>query len=120
MARTEITVQVIPANGSAGLEDFTWTAADATNDMMFENTGKELLLIRNDSAGSLDVDVVSETDKFGRVATNTVSTAASNYSAIGPFDRATYNQNAGETDAGKVYLDITTDTSLFVAVLRRS
>ena len=117
MARTELTVQTVSPNGGE-LEDITFTAANATTDMMFANTGKEVLLIKNASGGSLDVEVALPDDKYGARDPKTISTGAGEQSITNTFDPAVFSQPAGGTNAGKVHLDIATDTSLSLAVVK--
>jgi 3-oxoacyl-ACP reductase-like protein len=112
MARTAITVQEIGAHGGK-VEDITWTSADETNNHEFVNTGRELVLVKNGSEGSLDVTVDSVADEYGREGDVTISTGASEESIAGPFPTHLFNQSDG-----KVHIDLTDDTSLTLAVVR--
>jgi len=112
MARTAITVQAMAAHGG-GKDDIAWTAADATNDHEFLNTGRELVLMKNDSAGALTATLVSVADEYGRTGDKTITTGASDISIFGPFPPSKFNQ-AG----GLMHIDLTDDTSLSFAVVQ--
>lgn len=112
MARTNIPVQPIPI-GTWYDAEVTWTSADDVNDHDFENTGNEILLVKNDSAGALDTTVVSVADKNGRSGDLTISTGASKISSAGPFPPGLWN-----SESGKMYVNLTDDTSMSYAVIR--
>ncbi len=116
MPRTAIAVQVAGPNGLA-LDDITFSAADATNDHEFVNSGREILLMKNDSGGALTADAKSVIDEHARLGDQTLTAAAANISMAGPFSPAVWNQRAA-ADAGKVFVDLTVDTSLTFAVIQ--
>ena len=58
MPRVDIPVQTIGPYG-AEIDSITWTTGDAANDHSFQNTGKELLLMRNRAGGAKQATVVS-------------------------------------------------------------
>jgi hypothetical protein len=53
MPRTTLSPTNLPGGSTGvGAQDFTWTAADASNGNQFASTGKEILLVRNVNAAS--------------------------------------------------------------------
>lgn len=117
MARTAIAVNTLARHGMS-TADVTYTAGDAANDHEFVNDGKMLLLIKNADASPKTVDVKSVSDPYGRTDDTSVSVAAGAERVIGPFTPAAWNRIGA--DAGKVFIDITDDTSLSFAVLSYS
>jgi len=116
MARTELSVQAITL--ASELEDLTWTAASATNDHYFLNTGGEVLLVKNGDGSSHDIVIDSIADRYGRVNDVTISTGAGENSAMGFFAPEAFNQ-AG-SDVGRVHIDIGVDedANMYLAVIR--
>jgi len=115
MARTAIPVQAIPRNGGI-LDDISWTAADATNDHEFANTGCEILIAKNTHSGEQTITVVSVADEFGRTGDATLApNATTGFSFWGPGKPGHWN-----SAAGLVHVDITDDTALSFAVIRFS
>lgn len=116
MARTALTVQVIPRHGKA-IDELTFTAADATNDHEFVNDGQTLLLVKNQHSSAQAVTIVSVADPFGREEDTTMSVDAGNVDPkvgiAGPFSPSLFNQ-AG----GLVHVDITDDTALEFAAVK--
>jgi hypothetical protein len=114
MARTSITVQTLAAFGGK-VEDVTMTAGDATNDMSFAHPGGQgcfLTIDNGDASPQVTTINAVATQKTFNMATNiTVTTAAGarSYVAIPP---------TGFTQSdGTVQIDMTSDTSLTLAVL---
>jgi hypothetical protein len=114
VARTAISITDVGNQGS--VNPVSWSAADATNDMMFANDGRIVLLVDNASGGGVDVDVISVADEAGRTQDISVTVAAGNQAAFGPFHSGWWNQSG--TDAGNVYVNFDVDTSITVAALR--
>lgn len=116
MARTTIPVQSVGVNGGT-LNNISWTAADATNDMEFANSGREILLVKNADASTHTCTVASVADQYGRTGDLTISATAGSISVRGPLLPTLFSQ----TD-GKVYVNFGTgeDTSVTVAVIRFS
>jgi hypothetical protein len=98
------------------VEDITFTAADAANNMIFVNDGKTRLVIKNGHTGSLDVVIKSVSCEHGRTGDLTISTTNAKESIAGPFPTNLWNQ--GGSDAGKVHVDIATDTNLSLAAIQ--
>ena len=100
MARLPITAQSPPGFWptlalTAGAEDFTWTAAggDFTDGFSFVNTGRELLLVRNDFAGAKYITITSVVDQYNRLGHITqYSMAQDDYAWFGPFKPSGWNQ----------------------------
>ncbi len=110
MARTVLTVQEIARTGIVP----AYVAGDATNDHEFVNDGKTFVHVKN--GGGAPIDVVFQTpgsvDGLA-VADRTVSVGAGAEKMIGPFPTTTYNQSGG-----KVYLDLTVDTTVTLAAFK--
>ncbi len=113
MARTELTVNTIPANGG-GIQNLTLTAGDATNDHQFDNDGNTLLYVQNTGAGAVVVTIVSVDDEFGRqedtVLTVPITTGES---LAGPFLPANFNQ-----PGRKIFVDLDIDAGVSLAAVR--
>lgn len=119
MARTLIAANENAAHGG-GINDLTFTAADATNDHYFPNNGKVRLLVRCTDASPHTVTIVSVTDRYGRDGDITLTVPAATganpgLAYAGPFDPGLFSQR-GADDLGNVHVDITDDTDLDFAV----
>lgn len=114
MARTSIAVQTVPAHGAA-LDDITFSAADATNDHDFVNTGRELVLMKNDDSSQHTATIVSVADEHGRTGDQDMAPDAGEISIAGPFPPSLWN-----SEAGKAYINLGAgeDTSVTFAVVR--
>jgi hypothetical protein len=112
MARTEIPVDVVSEIGVDFLID---TAADSANGMQYSNTGRELLLVKNGSASSVNVTVDMKQDGYGRDGSKVIAVAAGATKAIGTFWPELYNQ--GDKNQ-KVFVDFSAATSVTVAVVQ--
>lgn len=120
MARTLIAANENAAHGG-GINNLTFTAADAANDHYFPNNGKVRLLARCLDASPHTVTIVSVTDSYGRDGdiTLTVPAAVAGVPGIayaGPFDPGLFSQR-GADDLGNVHVDLTDDTDLAFAVV---
>lgn len=121
MARLSITVQepagfwpTLPLTANA--EDFTWTAsgADFGDGFSFTNTGREVILIRNDNAGAQTITVSSVVDKYNRTGDiTTYSVGIGEYAWFGPFKPDGWNQ----TGSSLLYAAVTA-ADLYIAVMR--
>jgi hypothetical protein len=111
MARTNIPIEEIPANG--GSLEITGIAGDATNDHSFVNDGRTLLYVKNGDVSAKQATVVSVSDQFGRTGDEVLSVTAGETALFGPFLPAIWNQ-AG----GVVNVDLDADTSVEVAAVR--
>lgn len=123
MARTLIANNANELHGG-GIDDLTFTAADAANDHYFPNSGKTRLLVRNMDSSPVTVTIVSVTDIYGRDGdiTLTVPAIAAGVPGLGyagPFNTTLFNQRA-TADLGNVHVDITSDTDLDFAVFSDS
>ena len=125
MPRTEIPLQDVPAFG-ASLDDITFTAGDAANDMYFDNAdvGDVMLIMRNTDAGAKTADlVIRQTsralNKSGLVQTLTAAGGGTNECIAGPFDHDIFTQpEQGADPGGVVYVDLTDDTGVSFAAVR--
>lgn len=118
MPRTELTVKV-PIVASPGADIGAGTNVLATNDGMFVNDGKTVLKIVNANGSTRDivfVTPITHGEQALAVADHTVTIPGSATRYVGPFPPGTYNQLAGETDAGKVHFDVAEDDLTLTAI----
>jgi hypothetical protein len=106
MARDTITAQELPGYGEALASDLTYTSLVAANDAQWVNTGKELLFVRNDDAGSQTITVagVASSTNFNQAKDIATAVAASSYQVIGPFNTSCFHQGGGYA-----YINVSTD-----------
>ena len=116
MAETAIAVQTIPV-GTLLLEDVTFSAGDAANNHVFENTGREEVWMKSTN-GSLPAIVTSIVDVHNRTGDITLNPAAGEQSVAGPFLPAIFNQRAA-ANLGKIIMTIADATNVSFAVVRR-
>ena len=113
MARVDIPVQVIPANGGID-QEITWTAADQTDKHSFVNTGRELLLMKSATAGAKAATIVSVANKHNRTGDGALAPTGEGVIAIaGPFLPSLWSQSGGV-----VHVDIADETDVTFAVVR--
>lgn len=121
MARLSLTVQEVagfwPALPlTANAEDFTWTAsgADFADGFSFTNTGREILLVRNDNAGAQTITISSVANGHNRTGDiTTYSIGIGEYAWFGPFKPEGWNQTGTQVIYGAV-----TAADLYFAVCR--
>lgn len=89
---------------------FTWTASDASNGNQFLSTGKEILLVRNTSGGSLTLTVVAVADTIGRAVNASIIVGAGLYRSFGPIGIVGWRNSSG-------YVETTGAAALEIAVL---
>lgn len=114
MARTDLTVQQI---SRVGLDPVLTEAFNTPDGEQFENNGNVWFHIQNDNAGTIVatflipglVDGVAVVN--GGKQVTAILTGEDRF--IGPFPTTTYNQSDG-----KVYVDISPGTSVFVSAFR--
>ena len=115
MAYTDLTIQTVTISG---LEP-TYVAATATDGDMWRNSGKEFLHVINASGGSINVTVLTPATVDGlAIEDKVVAVPAGEDRMIGTFKPAHYNNPAGGTDPGKIYVEYSAVTSVTVAVIR--
>lgn len=112
MARTQIPIQELAANGGTDA-DISWTSGDDANEHYFDNTGREILLMQSDD-GSKTATIVSVADHYGRTLDKTLAPAAGKLGAAGPFPQNLFSQPG----TGRVHIDLDDDTNVSFAVIR--
>ncbi len=109
MARVTVPLQTLDPEDSVVL---SYTAADATNDHAFTNTGRVLLLVKNAGGSSVTVTIVSTPDARGRTGDEVRAVAAATDALFGPFPRQGWNQSDES-----VHVDLSADTSVQLAAI---
>ena len=113
MAYTNLAVET----ASIGGLNPSYTAATLTDGNMFTNSGKEFVHVVNGSGGSINVTVLTPALVRGlTLEDKVVAVPAGEERMIGRFDPGLYNQSG--TDAGKVYVQFSSVTSVTVGVFR--
>jgi hypothetical protein len=112
MARTSIPITNLAFQSGASI---TYTAADATNDMMYKNDGDTVLVIKNGGGSSVSVTVKSVADEAGRLGDINLSVAAGSEAVVSMLRPSWWNQ---KTDLGNVYVDFDVDTDVSVAAVK--
>ncbi len=107
-----ITVQTIPTAYDQTLDALTFTALSAGGDDTFVSTGKEILIFRNDDAGSQTVTITSTVDPQGRTGDTTLSMDTLAYAVSQLFPRVGWVDSAGTISI------VCSVATIFVAVLR--
>jgi hypothetical protein len=119
MPRTDLTVQTVPAFGG-NLEDLSYTAADAANNMQFPHSGDDrmFVIVKNKHSSQQDVVLVSvgSNKTFQRTGDVTIETSAGS-GADKESIQAIPPTGFTQTD-GNVHLNIADDTALSLAVIR--
>jgi hypothetical protein len=113
MPRTSIPITTVAFQQGTAL---SYTAADSTNGMMFDNAGDTILIVKNASGGSINVTINAVADEAGRSVNYIQAVAAGTEAIIAPLRPAWWNQR--NTDSGKVYVDFSASTSVNVAALK--
>ena len=111
MPATTLTTQVIPANGS--LDDLVFAAADNVNGNDYVNTGKEIVVVRNDDAGAQTAVINSKKCSHGREQDITMRPAAAKYALAGPLSPSLFR----ESDTGRTLITPSAAT-LFIAIAK--
>lgn len=112
MARTEIEVEHAPFQGTIQPTD---QPADATNGMMFLNDGQTVFIVNNNSSSDVTVTVVSERDEAGRYQDQEI-VINNNSRVFNLMRQFLWNQRA--SDIGKVYVDFSADTDVYVQCVK--
>lgn len=117
MARDTLTLQEIGGEGSQFDDSITFTNIVAANDMQFDNTsGDVLLVVSNGDASSQDFTLVDVADPYGRQNASTDLTrtvAAGEIGIYGPFTPSIWNQTGGY-----VHIDSADETSFGFAAVK--
>lgn len=115
---TAITVQSVDApfdTIAAGGADFTFGAGDASNGNTFACTGRELLLLSNESGGAATVTITSVDDEKNRSEDITNYSMADGDFAV--FGVGLTNSKGWRSSSGTIRITVS-DADLKVAVLR--
>jgi hypothetical protein len=113
MARTSIPITIVGFQQGTQL---SYTAADSTNGMMFDNAGDTTLIIKNGSGASINVTINAVADEAGRSVNYVQAVAAGAEAIIAHLRPAWWNQR--NSDTGKVYVDFSASTTVSVAALK--
>lgn len=113
MPRTSIATQTLSFQSGAAI---TLSAADSANGMLFSNDGETLLVVRNASASSITVTVVSVADLYGRTGDISATVAAGAFWISGPLEPSIWNQTS--SDLGKTYVNFSSATSVTVGAIK--
>jgi hypothetical protein len=110
MARASLTAQETGSSGQA----VTMTNTASADGISFANTGREMVLLENDTEGAVTVTVQTPAEIDGdlAIAERTLSVASGAIATIGPFSKQYYNQSDGA-----VYVDFDED-GVGAAVIR--
>lgn len=114
MARTDITVTDVGNQGSVDPLSGATDNGDSTNNMKFENDGRTVLYINNDTASAATVTIVSVADPAGRTGDIVLSIASGDASFVGPLKPSWWNQTS--TNIGDVHVDL--DINVNIAALK--
>lgn len=98
------------------IDNITLVAGDNVNGMHFVNTGEIVLIVRNPTAGSLTMTVVSVADRHGRTGDLSVVVPAAGTGFVSLLQPELWNQKTGTT-AGSTHLTFSA-AGLTVAALR--
>lgn len=113
MARTALASQTADSDGLT----VAFTAANADGHSI-AGGGDVILLVDNASGGSVDVTVQTPATQDGlAIADQVVACATGEVTAIAGLHPRTFDRALGATDAGKVYVDFESVTSVTVAAL---
>ncbi len=115
MAYNAITPQIVIKDG---LEP-TYTAATASDGDRFRNTGKEFIHVINGTGTPCVVTLLTPAQVSGLDIEDKLVTVPGNEDRmIGTFEPGLYNNPAGGTDAGEMYVEYDQVSSVTVAVIR--
>lgn len=112
MPRTNIPIQIKPANGGE-IDDVTFTAADQANGMEFVSDGRTTLIVKNGDASPHTATIASIKCSHGRLGDATIVVPATSQGEGGPYPSDLFDQS------GKVNVDFDADTSVTVACIRQ-
>lgn len=110
--RATITPVTIPKSYATSGSTLTWTASDPYNFNQFSSTGREILLVRNDSGDTQTITVTSVADQFGRTGDTSKAVANGAYAVFQQFPTHGWQQSDGY-----IYVD-GADTDVYLSVIR--
>jgi hypothetical protein len=109
---TTLTPTTIPASHATAGATLGWTVADTVLNNQFLSTGREILLVRSDSADTHTVTVTSVADKYGRTGDTSKALVAGTYAVFQQFPTHGWQASDG-------YIVVSTDTDLiYYSVIR--
>lgn len=114
----DLTITELPRNG-VSLDDVfagNFAAADVGGDA-FENSGREIFLIKNDGGGAITATVTSTPDDLDRTQDEVINVGIGEMCIAGPFKPRGWQQTSG-VDKGKTLITYSGVTSVTVLVLR--
>ncbi len=115
MAYTLLTAQTVI---KTGLEP-AYASATLTDGDMFRNTGKEFVHVINGGGSPCLVTIPTPaTIKGLDIEDRVVTVGAGEDHMIGTFEPGLYNNPAGGTDAGKLYVEYDQVTTVTVAIIK--
>ena len=113
MPRTNIPIQIKPANGGE-IDVVAFTAADQANGMEFVNDGRTTLMVLNGDASPHTATIASIKCSHGRLGDATIVVTAGDQGDGGPYPTDLFQQSGG-----LVHVDFDADTSVTVACIRQ-
>jgi hypothetical protein len=114
MARTAIAVQDLVKKGD---KTVAFVAVDDANGMYFNNTGREVIVVKSQATSGVTMTVLSVACSHGRTGDKTVVVGASEDHMVYALPPDEFNQ-AG-ADAGKVFLNFAAKSgTVQIAVVR--
>ena len=107
----DLTVQ----ESARAANDLTFAAATVTTGDKWVNTGREMLLVKNDSGGSVNVTIQTPAVNDGDLAISdrVIAVGAGEIALLGPFERGLYS-NPADSYKATVICSSVTDVTLAV------
>ena len=106
MAYTAVTVNAADANGAAGIDLSVAFAPITVENKVMNRGGNTLIFFRTIAGESVDVEIDSVADPYGRLGNlGPTSLAAEKIHVFGPFSPRLFNQSG--VDDGYIYLAYT-------------
>jgi len=97
----------------ANVADLTFAATELAGDT-FPNSGKELIILRNDDAAPQTITITSQVDEKNRLGSiSAYSVGIGEYAIFGPFPPSAWN----DPNTGLLNL-LSSDVDLMIAVVR--
>lgn len=100
MARTALTKTTKPGSYSGTAKEVAFEIVDDTNGNKFKANDNDLVLIKNDTGGAVEVTVKSTEDRYGRTEDITKSIPDGEIHMVGPL-----NVHGWIQSDGYIYID---------------